>query len=79
MSLEVAVLPGPGGLEFEVEFEGGFVGVLLAGVGLEVPPALFAGVELDGALGLVAEAEAMDLLKKEGSGAKRTKREWSCY
>ena len=36
MSLEPAVFPGPGGLEFE---EGGlFDGVLFAGVGLEVPP-----------------------------------------
>ena len=72
MSLELAVLPGPGGLEFEVEFEGGFVGALLAGVGLEVLPALFPGV--------VAEAEAMGgFKKKRGSRAKRTKREWSCY
>ena len=67
MSLEPAVFPGPGGLEFE---EGGlFDGVLFAGVGLEVPPALFTGVELDGALGVLPEAEAMDECKKKRSGA----------
>ena len=70
MLLEPAVFPGPGGLEFEEELKGGlFDGVLFAGVGLEVPLALFAGVELDGVLGVLPEAEAMDECKKKRSGA----------